>query len=192
MATDSISSTRVDNQYDIRPATDVIEAKKWFMQELDWNRSSYDLATYISASISKGLLLILPKSTNSPEGHIMATIYNNSTGWVTMFIVSEQHRGLGYGRALFNEAMEEFTLNGTSIVGLDGVTTQKNYYERRGFVESSFGRIRCMARDLLGKTPLPSSSKPASNTRLLDVKDLPPELFVQSDLQYTGFERKSL
>ncbi|KAJ9628647.1 hypothetical protein H2203_002549 [Taxawa tesnikishii (nom. ined.)] len=206
-----------EEQYLIRHGTSVDEVKKiwWpFMLNLGWvfilphqpfscpssadtfrqNRSSYDLATYMDASKSK-MLVVLPRSTNEPVGHIQATIYDNKTGWVAMFIVEQACRGLGYGRALFETAMDEFTRNGTKYVGLDGVAEQKKTYERRGFVESQLGLVKCMYRNLTSHAPLVAAGRSLGlpkDTELCALSMVPNRLLVQSDLAHTGFERNGL
>lgn len=53
--------------------------------QLHQNRSFHDLESYISASCSRGLFVAVPEGSSEPVGHVMATIYDNSTGWVTLF-----------------------------------------------------------------------------------------------------------
>lgn len=48
------------------------------------NRSYHDLESYISASQSRGLLVAVPHGSDEPVGHCAATIYDNSTGWVSL------------------------------------------------------------------------------------------------------------
>lgn len=138
------------------------------------------------------MLLVIPKSTGRPEGHIQATIYDNSTGWVAMFIMDAAHRGLGLGRQLFQACMDEFARDGTRYVGLDAVAEQKRTYERRGFVESSLGLVKCFSRELPSMRPLETHAEPSNGLKLVDIKEIPNNLLVQSDLAHTGFERSQL
>lgn len=58
------------------------------------NRSYHDLGSYISASHSRGLLVAVPDESDEPVGHCQATIYDNETGWVTLFGIDVVSRTL--------------------------------------------------------------------------------------------------
>lgn len=157
------------------------------------NRSSYDLKTLIAATTSNGMLLLYPEGSTEPQGHLMAAIYNNSTAWVALFVMTESQRGLGFGRVLFDACMAEFAARGIEHVGLDGVAQQKGTYERRAFVDSPMGLLRNMSRDLVAKSPLPSvTDRVEAGCKVVDIKIVPLGLTVKSDLGITGFERQQL
>lgn len=88
--------------------------------------------------------------------------------------------------------MDEFALSKTKYVGLDGVAEQKQTYQRRGFVESPLGTIRCMSRNLVTHTAIDPADITTPGYQLVDIRDVPVSLLVQSDLAHTGFERKKL
>jgi GNAT superfamily N-acetyltransferase len=52
-------------------------------------------------------------------------------GFVGLYIVDPEYRGLGYGHRIWRQAMER--LEGT-VTGLDGVVAQQDNYARSGFV----------------------------------------------------------
>lgn len=104
----------------VRPAKDLKEARDlWWplMTTLGWvnlsmflchrkrknltvnnvqNRSYHDLESYISASQSRGLLVAVPDGYDEPVGHCQSTIYDNATGWVTLFGIKVVFRTLDF------------------------------------------------------------------------------------------------
>jgi hypothetical protein len=91
--------------------------------------------------------------------------------------------------------MKQFKIHATSRVGLDSVVEQKSNYERRGFVTSSLGKIRCMSHSLSLRPGLVTASKHDSELaglHLVDVKEIPYGILSQSDCDHTGFKRDSL
>lgn len=106
-------------------------------------------------------------------------------------MVQPTSQGKSYGRALFDAVLQEFKNNDTITIGLDAVVEQKSTYERRGFVESPLGKIRCMSWNISNfhhTTPHDLDTR----LQLADIKDVPHHLLVKSDLDHTGFERKQL
>ncbi|KAI5202899.1 hypothetical protein E4T39_04533 [Aureobasidium subglaciale] len=116
----------------------------------------------------------------------------NQWGTACQHFVQPTCQGKGYGRALFEAVMQEFKSNNTSIIGLDAVVEQKTTYERRGFVESPLGKLRCMSWNISTNIDHGTSHDPDTNLRLIDIKDVPYHLLTESDLDHTGFERKRL
>jgi len=150
-----------NDEYEIRPARSVNEYRNlwWrYMIELGWNRGYYDIDTYVNPSHGSGMLLLIHKGEDKRRicGHVVAVINANKTGWLSLFVIGEEHRGKGMGSKLFKAAMQDFREHGTEIMGLDGVAEQKATYERRGFVDSPLGTVRIMTRPLVDKVPLPT------------------------------------
>ncbi|KAI4750089.1 hypothetical protein E4T52_06741 [Aureobasidium sp. EXF-3400] len=91
--------------------------------------------------------------------------------------------------------MDQFEVHSTVYVGLDSVVEQKATYERRGFVASELGKIRCMSYTLSSTPNLTTTSDRVPNLlgfHLIDLKEIPYEILVQSDYDHTGFERDGL
>lgn len=99
------------------------------LTELYQDRGYYDLDTYLKPSIGCGMIILIEKASQRPVGQVAAAINENSTGWVSMFIVDEPHRGKGLGRQLFKAVEADFARNCTEFVGLDGVVQQKQTCE---------------------------------------------------------------
>ncbi|KAF2216880.1 hypothetical protein CERZMDRAFT_104487 [Cercospora zeae-maydis SCOH1-5] len=183
-----------DDTYLIRPAVNTEEFRKvwWgFMQSLGWNRGYYDLDTYMDPSRGYGMILLVEKASNTPVGHVAGIVNQNATGWVSMFIIDQQHRGKGLGRELFKAAEYDLVRNGVRCIGLDGVVEQKQTYERRGFVSSPLGKIRIMTRPLVEQSPVPKRELP-EGAQMIAIRDVPPELLAEHELNITGFQRPAL
>ncbi|KAK3677882.1 hypothetical protein LTR78_001977 [Recurvomyces mirabilis] len=194
MATDRILYS--NNDYEIRPARSVNEYRNlwWrYMVELGWNRGYFDIDTYMNPSHGSGMLLLIHKGQDKRRicGHVAAVINANNTGWLSLFVVGEEHRGKGMGGKLFEAAMEDFREHGTEIMGLDGVAEQKATYERRGFVDSPLGTVRIMTRPLVEKVPLPTRDGEVPG-HFIQIYDVPLHLLAQHEQKYTGFQRPAL
>jgi hypothetical protein len=91
--------------------------------------------------------------------------------------------------------MKQFKIHATSRVGLDSVVEQKSNYERRGFVASSLGKIRCMSHRLSLRPDLVTASvhdSKLTGLHLVDVKEIQHGILSQSDCDHTGFKRDCL
>lgn len=95
------------------------------------NRGYFDLDTYMNPSLGCGMILLVDRVLGAPVGHVSAIINSNSTGWVSLFVIDESHRGRGMGRELFKAAYHEFKKKGTKIIGLDAVVEQKETCQYR-------------------------------------------------------------
>ncbi|EME40948.1 hypothetical protein DOTSEDRAFT_74487 [Dothistroma septosporum NZE10] len=181
-----------DSEYEIRPARNTDEFRDWWwssMQTLGWGVGYYDLDTFMNPSSGYGMLLLIEKSSRQPVGHVSAVINSNSTGWVSMFVVDEKHRGKGLGRELFKAAEADFDRCGTKIRGLDGVAEQKQTYERRQFVASPLGTVKQLVRPLIAAVPI---SDNATSNNIIDIRKVPKALLAQSEEANVGIRRPDL
>jgi GNAT superfamily N-acetyltransferase len=64
---------------------------------------------------------------------IAAIAYDDAFGFIGLFIVRPEHRGLGLGRAVWQAGLARL---GARTIGLDGVPAQQSYYRRMGFVDA--------------------------------------------------------
>ncbi|CAO2655679.1 Nn.00g044820.m01.CDS01 [Neocucurbitaria sp. VM-36] len=180
-------------QHAIRSASSVEEASElWWplMQELGWNRAKADAQTHFQvAQNGKNWLLLIPQETHKPEGCVIALSYPNHTGWVAFFIINAAFRGRGLGRQLWNEMDAVFHVNGTTVIGLDGVEEQVETYKRRGFEDCA--RIPLMVRDSLKLKPLGVQLDLTEAAELQDLRDVDPKQLAQLDLEHTGLDRSA-
>ncbi|MCZ7401320.1 MAG: GNAT family N-acetyltransferase [Candidatus Methanoperedens sp.] len=65
-----------------------------------------------------------------PIGCIAAVAYNESFGFIGLYIVKPGFRGKGYGIALWKSGMNHL---GNRTIGLDGVIDQQENYKKSGF-----------------------------------------------------------
>ena len=72
---------------------------------------------------------------SSPVGCISAIRYNEEYGFVGLYLVAEKWRGQGYGRALWNKAIDH--LSGLPCIGLEAAESMRAVYQRHGFQPSS-------------------------------------------------------
>ncbi|KIC10067.1 GCN5 family acetyltransferase [Leisingera sp. ANG-M1] len=158
--------------YHIRALTpaEIRTAVEWAAQE-GWNPGHQDAACFgaVDAEGFWGGFL---------DGEMIACIsvvnYCAAFSFLGFYIVAPQHRGQGYGFALWQKALEH---SGTRTVGLDGVVDQQENYRRSGF-EPAYRNIRfggvparelaaCAGFDLL---PL---AEPAAGLEALDARVFP-------------------
>jgi hypothetical protein len=91
--------------------------------------------------------------------------------------------------------MHQFETHATIPVGLDSVAEQKSNYQRRGFIASPQGKIRCMSHRLSIRSSLITTSKQdfdLPGLHLVDLRKIPYGILSQSDCDHTGLKRDSL
>jgi len=135
--------------YSIRPMTrqEVDLAIDWAAAE-GWNPGLYDADCFYAADPNGFLIGLLE---DEPIATISAVKYGDSFGFIGFYIVKSAYRGQGYGIQLWNAALAY--LSGRTI-GLDGVVTQQNNYQKSGFT-STYRNIRYQGSG--DGSPLPDS-----------------------------------
>lgn len=61
--------------------------------------------------------------------------YGGDVSWIGMVLVSEEHRGQGYGSRIFQTALEATLESGQSAIGLDATPFGQGLYSKNDFVE---------------------------------------------------------
>lgn len=107
---------------------------------------------------------------HKPIATISAIRYSNSFGFIGLYIVAPEHRGKGYGLALWQHGMKY--LAGCNI-GLDAVISSQERYKKSGF-NRAHENIR-----FSGVIPKQTSHSPA----LLPIKELPFDKLLTYDQQ---------
>lgn len=88
---------------------------------------------------------------DEPVGCISAVSYPGDFGFIGLYIVVPEHRGNGFGKALWERAIRR--LKGHNI-GLDGVVQQQANYGKSGF-QLAYRNVRFRLADLPGsKSPM--------------------------------------
>ena len=93
-----------------------------------WNPGLSDADSFYAADPGG---FFVAEADGRPVGTISAVRYQDDFGFIGLFIVLPEFRGLGYGMALWRHAMAY--LDGC-VVGLDSVVEQEPIYRRAGFV----------------------------------------------------------
>lgn len=163
--------------YHIRALTpaEIRTAVDWAAQE-GWNPGHQDAACFgaVDAEGFWGGFL---------DGEMIACIsvvnYGAAFSFLGFYIVAPQHRGQGYGFALWQKALEH---SGARTVGLDGVVDQQKNYRRSGF-ELAYRNIRFggvpMAGHLAdGGFDLLPLAEPSAELQALDARVFPAERLV--------------
>ncbi|WP_424976899.1 GNAT family N-acetyltransferase [Leisingera sp. S232] len=126
----------MQGSYQIRvlTAAEIQTAAAWAARE-GWNPGHRDAACFAavdSFGFWGGFL----------DGQMISCIsvvnYGEAFSFLGFYIVAPEHRGQGYGYALWQEALVHA---GTRTVGLDGVVDQQDNYRRSGF-EPAYRNIR--------------------------------------------------
>lgn len=102
-------------------------AVEWAAAE-GWNPGLHDAAAFGTVDPDGWLIA---EADGEAVGCISALRYDDTFAFVGFYIVKPEHRGNGYGLALWNAAMEH--VKGCNV-GLDGVLEQVANYERSRFV----------------------------------------------------------
>jgi GNAT superfamily N-acetyltransferase len=93
-----------------------------------WNPGLHDACAFYDFD-SKGYFVGLLSGV--PVGCISAVAYDDTFGFLGLYIVKPKHRGRGFGMELWRHALRRL---GDRNIGLDGVVGRQRDYEREGFV----------------------------------------------------------
>jgi GNAT superfamily N-acetyltransferase len=107
-----------------------------------WNPGLHDAECFYRTDPDGFFVGLLDE--NQPVGCISAVSYNGKFGFIGLYIVAAEHRGKGFGTALWQRAMQR--LDGHNI-GLDGVVGQQANYRKSGF-NLAYRNIRYQGADL--------------------------------------------
>ena len=119
----------IPDGYTIRPATsaELDRLIDWAAAE-GWNPGLDDAEAFRAAD-PEGFLIGLIE--DEPVAGISVVRYGYDFGFLGLYIVRPEHRGKGYGWAIWQAGMAR--LQGRNV-GLDGVVAQQDNYRRSGFV----------------------------------------------------------
>lgn len=123
-------------QYSITPADRAgVEFALALAAQEGWNPGVHDAESFFLADPQGFFLGCLD---GRPIGCVSAVSYAGNFGFIGLYIVVPEFRGGGYGRQLWNTALDY--LVGHNI-GLDGVVEQQASYRKRGF-QPAYRNIR--------------------------------------------------
>ncbi|KAJ3147687.1 hypothetical protein HDU86_007936 [Geranomyces michiganensis] len=104
-----------------------------------------------------------------------------SFGFIGLYIIVPEHRGKGFGIALWNQAMSR--LKNHRTIGLDGVVAQEPNYRKSGFA-TAYRDLRHMGTQF--PPPLPESEAAS----LVPLDHVPIEDLVTFDARYFSVKRR--
>ena len=106
--------------------TDLALALDWAAAE-GWNPGLHDAHCFYTAD-PEGFFLGLIDGVQI--GCVSAVRYGSGFGFLGLYIVKAEHRGRGFGFALWRAALDHL---GERVIGLDGVVAQQENYRKSGF-----------------------------------------------------------
>ena len=134
---------------------DIPFVEKWAIDE-GFYPGRGDLLTYFHADPAGSMVGCL---NGRPIGCIVGARFDNSYGFIGLFLVIPEQRGHGYGLALWKRALRH--LDGLTCIGLEAAPRRQNDYASWGF-KSAFNTLRwCLDaaaggnRTLCSRAPLP-------------------------------------
>ena len=107
-------------------------------------------------------------------GCISAVAYNEDYGFMGLYIMLPEYRGLGYGLKLWQHAVNYL---GKRNIGLDGVVAQQNNYRKSGF-ELYYNNIRFSGK-----------GKGKFSEELQNINDIPFQTLIDFDTPIFGIDR---
>jgi len=105
---------------------DINSALDWAVKE-GWNPGLHDNDCFYYTD-PQGFFI--GEIDREPIGCIAAVAYNDSFGFIGLYIVKPEFRGKGYGIQLWKSGMKHL---GNRTIGLDGVIDQQGNYKKSGF-----------------------------------------------------------
>lgn len=164
----------MSNNYTIRclSAQELEFALELAAQE-GWNPGLYDAQCFHAADPQGFLAGFL---NGDPIASLSAVNYGNGFGFLGLYIVKPEFRGQGYGKQLWNAALEYLQ---DCTIGLDGVVEQQPNYKKSGFT-LAYRNIRFQS--------MGGGVKP-DNSSIVELVDLPFEEIKRYDRLFFPAER---
>jgi len=116
-------------------ASDMDLALEWAAAE-GWNPGLHDAPCFHRTDPDG---FFIARLAGEPVGVVSAVAYDDTFGFAGFYIVREEFRGQGIGRALAARALERL---GGRIVGLDGVLEQQENYRRNLGARLAYRNLR--------------------------------------------------
>ncbi|CAO3611961.1 unnamed protein product [Cunninghamella echinulata] len=125
---------------------------------------------------------------------ISALKHNPEMVFIGHYIVHPDHRGKGYGLALFNHAVKDYA-KGIKYIGLDAVHAQMNNYKKSGFNILSWNSRRYQGTfeqtDLVKRMEKNRDYLTNAGLEIKSLSETPLQSLIQLEKKYTGIERET-
>lgn len=139
-----------------------------------WNPGLYDADSFYQADSQGFLIGIL---NEEPIATVSAIRYGKKFGFLGFYIVKNPYRNKGYGIQIWNAAIKH--LSGR-IIGLDGVVSQQNNYQKSGF-KLAYRNIRYEGR----------SKELVKKHEVVDLSKVPFEVINNYDQEFFPDDRRN-
>jgi GNAT superfamily N-acetyltransferase len=146
--------------------------------EQGWNAGVHDVETF--TAVDPGAWIVA-EIDERPAGIVLATRWNDSHGWIGLYLVHPEYRGRGIGLELFRAALARLA---PRSVGLDGDARQQANYRRSGFVD--------VHPNTRWHGPARLWRATAEIAEVVDADELPLEPLVELDARAVGTPRPQL
>ncbi|KAI9306130.1 acyl-CoA N-acyltransferase [Cunninghamella echinulata] len=139
-------------------------------------------------------------TVKNEQGHdtvvaiISALKHNPEMVFIGHYIVHPDHRGKGYGLALFNHAVKDYS-KGVKYIGLDAVHAQMNNYKKSGFNILSWNSRRYQGTfeqtDLAKRMEKNRDYLTNAGLEIKPLSETPLQSLIQLEKKYAGIEREA-
>lgn len=165
---------------------------KWSSAE-HWNPGTEgrELVDIFYKSFPRSFYLAMVPDVNDPEKEsavacVCAATYGEEMGWIGYYIASPEHRGKGYGLAIFNQALK--VIGDKPTVGLDGVLAQVKNYQKSGFTNSVWESQR-RAAEIEHFLSRLSDCETFGTASITSIAEIPFSDLDALEAKYSGFRR---
>lgn len=148
------------------------------VEQQGWNGGVHDVETFTEVDPDAW---IVAEIDARPVGIVLATRWNESQGWIGLYLVHPEFRGRGIGLELFRAALARLA---PGSVGLDGDARQQANYRRSGFLD-----VHANTR---WRGPARLFRAAAGAAVVVDARELPIEPLVDLDARAVGSPRPQL
>jgi len=166
--------------YQIRTMTrsDLALVLQWANAE-GWNPGRHDLDTFFATDPNGFFIGVLD---GEPIASLSAVAYDDSYGFIGLYIVKPEFRGKGYGLKIWHHGIAYL---GDRTIGLDGVTAQQDNYHKSGF-EIATRNVRFAGMVAKDKKPRPNAA-----VKLVEATSLPLSKLSAFDRTYYAVPREA-
>lgn len=163
-----------------------------------WNPcDSNDVTDLYFASDPNGFFIGTIKNEEDEQETVIAIIsaikHNPDTVFIGHYIVHPDHRGKGYGLAIFDHAVKNYS-KGASYIGLDAVHAQIHNYKKSGFNTETWNSKRYQGNfekdDLKKRIEKSDHYLSAAGLEIKLLSEVPLSSLIQLEKKYTGLERE--
>ena len=118
----------------IKTATEFEDFATKAMVEENWRPGLKDAECYFACDPTCGFV---GEVNGKPVGCVTLTKYGDTFGFIGCYIVSKEHRGKGYGKAIFDAALS--SVKPSRLLALAALSHLEKMYQKSGFESVFYG-----------------------------------------------------